>query len=704
VTPTSATIGISSSAKFVVAFNPTASGASSANVVFYHNAPSHRDTVKLSGNGILKVPVFTATPTSINFSAVLVGQWKKDSITVKNSGYDSLIISSVFTGDTTFVVTPTSARLDSMASQKFYVTYYAYVPVNKAGSVIFVDNTSEAQDTAKLKGKGLNIVTIGEARKDVNSDGIADHSVSLDTLAITGIVTTPNMGASASQTSYFMQDGTGGIDAFAFGLTSTNYLKGDSVIVIGTVAQFRGLVEFTPLVLNDIYFKDVAHVSIPAPKHLTLHQFATSAENFEGQLIEIDTLYRAKGYWPGPSVGNVSVYLTNASRADTGQMFLDLDAHIGGFSDTTTYPINVVGTVSQFSSAATVYNNGYEISPRDSNDISRTRIAPTVTIAEARKDANSDLIADHSVSHDTLTIYGVVTTPNMGASASQTSYFIQDATAGVDVFAFSLTSTVYAKGDSVMVTGTVAQFRGLVEFTPLVLDDAHFMIIKHNAAMPAARHLTLHQFVQNAESYEGQLVEIDTLYKATGTWPATAANTSIYLTNASKSDTAQMFLDLDAHIGGTKEPAYPINVIGIVSQFTSAATVYNNGYEISPRDTADFIHTPGTAGVLEQFSGIPKDFELYNSYPNPFNPSTTIQYGLPQQSKVNLKVYSVLGQEIATLVDDIQNASYHRVQWNGRDNNGVQVSSGVYFFRIVAQPLDGKASPFTQVRKMMLMK
>jgi len=705
VSPSSGTIGISSSSKFAIAFNPTAAGASSANIVFYHNAPSHRDTVKVSGNGIVKVPGFAATPTSINFGAVIVGQWKMDSVTVKNTGYDSLIISSASVGgDTNFIVSPSSARLDTMATQKFYVTFKSYFAQNMYQLLRFVDNTSEGADTVFLKAKGLNIVTIAEARKDVNSDGIADHSVSLDTLAIAGIITTPNMGLSASQTSYFMQDGTGGIDAFAFGLTTTNYLEGDSVVVIGTVAQYRGLVEFSPLVLNDTYFKDIAHKSIPAPKHLTLHQFVTIAENYEGQLIEIDTLYRAKGYWPGPGVGNVSVYLTNASRADTAQMFLDLDAHVGGYSDTSTYPINVKGTVSQFSSAATVYNNGYEISPRDSNDISRTRIAPTVTIAEARKDANGDLIADHSVSLDTLTIYGVVTTPNMGASASQTSYFIQDATAGVDVFFFGLTSTAYARGDSVMVTGTVAQYRGLVEFTPLVLDDAHFMILKHNAKMPTAKRLTLHQFVQSAESYEGQLIEIDTLYKASGTWPATAANASVYLTNSSKADTAQMFLDLDAHIGGTHEPTYPLNVVGIVSQFTSSATVYNNGYEISPRDTADYVHTPGTATVEDQFSGIPKNFELYNSYPNPFNPSTTIEYGLPQQSKVTLKVYSVLGQEIATLVDDIQNASYHHVQWNGRDSYGAQVSSGVYFFRIVAQPLDGKASPFMQVRKMMLMK
>ena len=327
-----------------------------------------------------------------------------------------------------------------------------------------------------------------------------------------------------------------------------------------------------------------------------------------------------------------------------------------------------------------------------------------VTIAEARKDLNSDLIADHSVTKETLVINGVVTTPNMGASASQTSYFIQDATGGIDVFFFGLTTTSYAIGDSVRVIGTAAQYRGLVEFMPLVLDTVNFTILKHNAKVPTPLRLTLHQFVTNAESYEGQLIELDTLYKATGTWPASPANVSLYLTNASKADTVQMFLDLDAAIGGPTEPAYPINVVGVVSQYSSGSTVNNNGYEIVPRSAADIIHTPGTSAVQDKFSGIPKNFELHNSYPNPFNPSTTILYGLPQQSRVSVKVYSLLGQEVRTLVNDIQSASYYRITWNGRDNYGMQVSSGVYFFRMSAEPVSGNDQPFVQVKKMMLMK
>jgi hypothetical protein len=258
-------------------------------------------------------------------------------------------------------------------------------------------------------------------------------------------------------------------------------------------------------------------------------------------------------------------------------------------------------------------------------------------------------------------------------------------------------------GDSVFVIGTVSQYRGAVEFTPLANDTLHFGILKHKATVPKAKHLTLHQFVTNAESYEGLLVEIDTLYKASGTWPGAATGAAIYVTNPSKADTAELYISSSTDIGGSVEKAYPINVTAVINQYSSASTVYNNGYEIEPSDTSNIVHQVVTR-VDEAFSGIPTSFVLENNYPNPFNPTTTILYGIVAQSHVTVKVYSVLGQEIATLVNDVQSPSYYRVMWNGTNASGNMVSSGVYFYRITAAPVDGKSAPFSQVKKMLLMK
>ena len=126
---------------------------------------------------------------------------------------------------------------------------------------------------------------------------------------------------------------------------------------------------------------------------------------------------------------------------------------------------------------------------------------------------------------------------------------------------------------------------------------------------------------------------------------------------------------------------------------------------LSASDTVTVTGTgTGGVGVENVEAAVPKIYQLHNNYPNPFNPSTTIQYDIPQQSTVVLKVYSMLGQELATLVDGIVETGYHQIVWNSQYAGGKQVASGVYLFRLNAQPTSGKGEAFTQVKKMLLVK
>jgi hypothetical protein len=103
-------------------------------------------------------------------------------------------------------------------------------------------------------------------------------------------------------------------------------------------------------------------------------------------------------------------------------------------------------------------------------------------------------------------------------------------------------------------------------------------------------------------------------------------------------------------------------------------------------------------------NAIPQAYQLHENYPNPFNPSTTIQYDLPKQSVVTLKVYSVLGQEVATLVDSHQAAGYHQILWTGKSDGGNLVSSGVYIIRMFAKADGSGNDSFSQVKKMLMLK
>lgn len=101
--------------------------------------------------------------------------------------------------------------------------------------------------------------------------------------------------------------------------------------------------------------------------------------------------------------------------------------------------------------------------------------------------------------------------------------------------------------------------------------------------------------------------------------------------------------------------------------------------------------------ATEPEAAIPIKFGLHDNYPNPFNPTTTIRYDLPEPSQVHLTIYNQLGQPIRTLVSGEKSAGYQSVVWDGRNNAGQQVGTGIYFYQI-------RAGEFTQNRKMILLK
>jgi hypothetical protein len=96
---------------------------------------------------------------------------------------------------------------------------------------------------------------------------------------------------------------------------------------------------------------------------------------------------------------------------------------------------------------------------------------------------------------------------------------------------------------------------------------------------------------------------------------------------------------------------------------------------------------------------LPKAFALSQNFPNPFNPSTTVAFDIPEGKEVNvrLNVYNMRGQLIRTLVNEVKSEGSYQIQWDGTDNHGRRVSSGVYFYRITT-------GEFSQTRKMVILK
>ncbi len=113
----------------------------------------------------------------------------------------------------------------------------------------------------------------------------------------------------------------------------------------------------------------------------------------------------------------------------------------------------------------------------------------------------------------------------------------------------------------------------------------------------------------------------------------------------------------------------------------------------SPIDTYQFTYH-GMGANDEAVSAVTS---LYGNYPNPFNPETNIKFSLANKSKVELEVYNLKGQKVKTLVSDVLEAGPHSIVWNGMDERGKSVSSGVYFCKM-------KSDGYTHVNKMILLK
>jgi len=121
----------------------------------------------------------------------------------------------------------------------------------------------------------------------------------------------------------------------------------------------------------------------------------------------------------------------------------------------------------------------------------------------------------------------------------------------------------------------------------------------------------------------------------------------------------------------------------------------------SRADMGALYYEHPTGVSTEMTTGQPRKFCLYQAYPNPFNPTTMISYDLPQKGFVELTIHNVLGREIRRLVQKEKSAGRYEAFWDGRDELGQPMASGVYFYRIKVKT---EQRTMTAMGKMILMK
>lgn len=285
------------------------------------------------------------------------------------------------------------------------------------------------------------------------------------------------------------------------------------------------------------------------------------------------------------------------------------------------------------------------------------------------------LLSDNTAN---ISIEGTVTTIDFELSRTGSSeYYLQDATGGIRLAATS-GKAVLQRGQRVRVkSGAIISNAG----RKTISAHKDSILVLDAPGLPEAQYVTINTYRQNRAAFEGELVFINDA-NITGNFPAAGSDGVVTLNDGTGN--LDMFIDLDTDIDGASPSRIKMDITGV-------ATSFNNTLRIQP-SSIDNISL-----VAERAGGLPSEFALAQNYPNPLNPSTTIRYALPRPGHVKLVIYDLLGAKIRTLVDGRESAGFKHITWDGMNEKGDRVPSGVYVYRM-------EAGEFTMTKKLTVMK
>ncbi len=276
---------------------------------------------------------------------------------------------------------------------------------------------------------------------------------------------------------------------------------------------------------------------------------------------------------------------------------------------------------------------------------------------------------------------GVATVANKVFDSKNLSVYIQENYHGINLFKYGAADVTIVPGHQYVVTGQLLQYNGLNEIVPQVAERD---IMDVGApGMPEPLQISIATILSAPETLEGLLLKIVNADTVAGTeaWPESGKDANLTITDDGGASELTLRIDKDTDIDGSKQPSWPQTVVGILTQYDRTKP-FTEGYQIMPRAKTDLSGLTG----LEQAGQtlLPKKLSLQPAYPNPFNPSTTLQFAIPPQLAgkvaVDLSIYNILGQKVRTLVAGKKlQAGVYRLRWLGRDNAGRILPTGIYF-------------------------
>ncbi len=548
---------------------------------------------------------------------------------------------------------------------------------------------------------------------------------------VTGTVNSPNFNLLEGKISYMFQDAVGGINLSKASTIVPALSFGDSIIVVGSIGQFRGITQITP----DTSSTEINIVSTSRPvsiSQVSVAAYNSNPEQFESRLIRMIGLNRLR---QTPAWGSdVFIPVYQGIVGDSSIMFIDGDTGLQN-SPEPTYPVTVTGVATQFTSTPTIYNNGYQIAPRFTTDFTwDTEFEPNNNAATANfiilgiamnanltpagdvdwfrfVSTNEHLVVDATNLNNTidliLSLYDSSGTKLLYTIDRNKNdrlefnleysgiYFINvrgysNATGQYTLFARIAPGTDHLEPDD----GPLFGFPLIATSIPPFYRDS-LATINPGVGLPGYDIDYRYLFLTAGQ-------QVTAILKTKSIFPLSTMNGG-YLGIGRKGIATSLIpqvlggAPLASNFSTTGTDVTLIHTASVTDTYYVFVSIHLQppspfGLNQAGPDAFYQIIIDRTVGLDDKLE-IPSVYNLEQNFPNPFNPETIINYQLPLSGFVSLKLYNVLGKEVCTLVDEYKEAGYHNIKFSSYGD----LSSGIYYYRL-------QSGDFVSVKKMMLMK
>jgi hypothetical protein len=294
-----------------------------------------------------------------------------------------------------------------------------------------------------------------------------------------------------------------------------------------------------------------------------------------------------------------------------------------------------------------------------------------------------------------VTLTGIVTADTAQYNSVYSAYALQNEAGQWNGLIFDTDEIVQiSRGDDVSITGLITEYAHGDEFGYQL--DGNTRLINANVTVNSSGNNTpaplvascedLTQTAEEVESYEGVLVKLENV---------TVSSVNAYDWSITDASGMEALIDDDM---ATMVTGIAMSELVEGQQLSYIMGIFNYSfgtYKVQIRDVADL---GTTVGIDDDVKVNPYEYALHDNFPNPFNPETQIRFSLGGRENVKLVIYDIMGRQVRTLINgDSFNSGFHVLNWNGRDNLGEKVATGMYIYRI-------KAGDFIADKKMLLVK